>query len=74
MNKDFNLNELRKVDLNLLLVLSVLVHERSVRRAAVRLKVGSPAISMSLSRLRDLLNDPLMVRSGRGMAPHPRGP
>jgi LysR family transcriptional activator of mexEF-oprN operon len=72
MNTEFNLNELRKVDLNLLLVLSVLVREGSVRRTAMRLKLGSPAVSMSLSRLRDLLNDPLLVRSGRGMAPTPR--
>jgi len=72
MKSEFTLNELRKMDLNLLLVLSVVVRERSVRLAAARLHLGSPAISMSLSRLRELLHDPLLVRSGRGMAPTPR--
>jgi LysR family transcriptional activator of mexEF-oprN operon len=72
MKSEFTLNELRKMDLNLLLVLSVLVRERSVRVTAERLHVGSPAISMSLSRLRDLLHDPLLVRTGRGMTPTPR--
>lgn len=72
MKSEFTLNELRKLDLNLLVVLSVLVRERSVRQTAALMHVGSPAISMSLSRLRELMNDQLLVRTGRGMAPTPK--
>jgi DNA-binding transcriptional LysR family regulator len=61
------------VDLNLLLVLSVVLEEQSVTRAARRLHVTAPAVSNSLARLRGLLGDPLVVRSGRGLVPTPRG-
>jgi LysR family transcriptional regulator, mexEF-oprN operon transcriptional activator len=72
LNMKFNADELRRVDLNLLLVLSVMVQECSVRKTAERLKLGSPAVSMSLNRLRTLLDDPLFVRSGRGLSSTPR--
>jgi LysR family transcriptional regulator, mexEF-oprN operon transcriptional activator len=72
LNIKFNADELRRVDLNLLLVLSVMVQECSVRRTAARLKLGSPAVSMSLNRLRSLVDDPLFVRSGRGLSATPR--
>lgn len=72
LNMKFNADELRRVDLNLLLVLSVMVQENSVRKTAERLKLGSPAVSMSLNRLRTLLDDPLFVRSGRGLRATPR--
>lgn len=60
-------------DLNLLFVLSVVLEEQSVTRAARRLHVTAPAVSNSLARLRALLGDPLVVRSGRGVVPTPRG-
>ncbi len=60
------------VDLNLLLVLHVVLAERSVTRAAKRLHVTPPAISNSLARLRVLFDDPLLVRAGRGLVPTPR--
>lgn len=60
------------IDLNLLLVLHVVLEERSVTRAARRLHVTPPAISNSLARLRALLDDALLVRSGRGLVPTPR--
>src|SRR5688572_15816404 len=60
-------------DLNLLFVLSVVLEEQSVTRAARRLHVTAPAVSNSLARLRALLGDPLVVRSGRGLVPTPRG-
>ncbi len=63
--------KLSAVDLNLLLVLHVVLEERSVTRAARRLHVTPPAVSNSLARLRDLLGDPLLVRSGRGLVPTP---
>ena len=67
-----NRNDLRRVDLNLLIVFETLMHERSVTRAAERLFLGQPAISAALSRLRTLFNDPLFVRTGRTMEPTAR--
>ncbi len=59
-------------DLNLLKVLDVLLRERNVSRAAERLSLSQPAVSNALARLRELLDDPLLVRVGRGMQPTPR--
>lgn len=56
-----NRNDLRRVDLNLLIVFETLMHERSVTRAAEKLFLGQPAISAALSRLRTLFDDPLFV-------------
>lgn len=64
--------KLSSVDLNLLLVLHTVLEERSVTRAATRLHVTPPAVSNALARLRELLADPLLVRSGRGLVPTPR--
>ncbi|RMT58045.1 LysR family transcriptional regulator, partial [Pseudomonas syringae pv. theae] len=52
-----NRNDLRRVDLNLLIVFETLMHERSVTRAAEKLFLGQPAISAALSRLRGLFDD-----------------
>ena len=67
-----NRNDLRRVDLNMLIVFETLMHERSVTRAAEKLFLGQPAISAALGRLRNLFNDPLFVRSGRSMEPTAR--
>ena len=58
-----NRNDLRRVDLNLLIVFETLMHERSVTRAAEKLFLGQPAISAALSRLRNLFDDPLFAVS-----------
>ena len=63
---------LSQLDLNLLVVLETVLAERSVVRAARRLHVTPSAISNSLARLRHELNDPLVIRSGRGIVPTPR--
>lgn len=65
----FNETELRKLDLNLLLVFSALMRERSATRAAARLYVGRTAVSMALGRLRSALDDPLFVRTGAALEP-----
>jgi DNA-binding transcriptional LysR family regulator len=52
------------VDLNLLPLLDALLHERHLTRAARRVGLSQPAASRALSRLRVLLNDPILVRSG----------
>ena len=67
-----NRNDLRRVDLNMLIVFETLMHERSVTRAAEKLFLGQPAISAALARLRTLFDDPLFVRTGRAMEPTAR--
>lgn len=63
---------LRSFDLNHLLAFDALMQERSVTRAATRLKVGQPAMSHALSNLRLLLEDDVLVRVGQVMQPTPR--
>ncbi|WP_342315367.1 LysR substrate-binding domain-containing protein [Lysobacter sp. FW306-1B-D06B] len=58
-----------RYDLNLLPVFLALMDERSVTRAAQRLGITQPALSNALSRLRDMLQDPLFIRERYGMAP-----
>ena len=64
--------DIRNVDLNLLVALDALLAERSVSRAALRLRLSQPAASALLARLRLLFGDPLLLRSARGMLPTPR--
>lgn len=64
--------DLRAFDLNLLIAFDALMRERSVTRAAARLKVGQPAMSHSLSVLRTLLQDSLFIRVGSRMQPTTR--
>ena len=66
------MNDLRRIDLNLLVILDALLAEQHVTRAAERLHLSQPAVSHALGRLRDLLNDPLLVRIGGGLTPTPR--
>ena len=61
-----------KIDLNLLVVLDVLLQERSVTRAAVRLHRTQSGVSHALGRLREQLGDQLLVRVGAEMRPTPR--
>ena len=64
---------LSKVDLNLLVVLDVLLREKSVTRTADRLNLTSSAVSHALKRLRILFGNELLVRDGRRMVPTARG-
>src|SRR5437867_2359507 len=61
------------LDSHLLRVLYVLLTERSVTRAALRLNQSQPAVSVALKRLRVITGDPLLVRSKAGMVPTERG-
>lgn len=54
----------RTIDYNLMRPLGALLEERSVTRAAERLHVSQPTMSMALSRLRAHFEDPLLVRKG----------
>jgi DNA-binding transcriptional LysR family regulator len=64
-----NLDNLTRIDLNLLLILQVLLEENSVTRAANRLHVSPSALSKSLTRLRNSLEDPLFTRTAHGIKP-----
>lgn len=64
--------ELANFNLNLLVALDALLDERSVSGAAKRTRVTPSAMSHSLAELRALLDDPLLVRSGRAMVLTPR--
>jgi len=63
---------LAAIDLNRLIVLHAVLTERSVTRAAAALNVTPSAISNALARLRATFDDPLLVRSGRGLVLTPR--
>jgi DNA-binding transcriptional LysR family regulator len=63
--------DLRRVDLNLLVVFDVLMTERSVTRAAERLGRTQSAVSHALARLREQFGDPLLVKAVGGMQPSP---
>ncbi|MDH1476984.1 LysR family transcriptional regulator [Comamonas thiooxydans] len=56
------MDDLRRIDLNLLLALHALLTEKHVTRAAMRLHKSQPAVSHSLAQLREHFNDPLLVR------------
>ena len=60
---------IRHVDLNLLVYLNVLIDEQSVSKAANKLALTQPAMSNALKRLRDLFDDPLLVRAAGTMTP-----
>lgn len=55
-------NSLRGVDLNLLVILDAVLAERHVSRASLRLGMSQPAVSHALARLRELFDDPLLIR------------
>lgn len=63
---------LAQVDLNLLVFLDALLRERNVTRAAQKLGMSQPALSSGLKRLRELFQDPLLVRTSEGMVPTER--
>lgn len=64
--------DISSLNLNLLPALEALLIERSVSRAAHRIGVSQPAMSHTLARLREELDDPLLVLSGRRMQLTPR--
>ncbi|MCY1273492.1 Nodulation protein D 2 [compost metagenome] len=67
-----NRNDLRRVDMNLLVIFETLMFERNLTRAAEKLFLGQPAVSAALARLRELFGDPLLVRNGRTFEPTQR--
>jgi DNA-binding transcriptional LysR family regulator len=60
------------LDLNLLIAFDALMTEKNVSKAAEKLFVGQSAMSHSLNRLRQTLDDPILVRTTTGMKPTAR--
>ena len=60
------------LDLNLLPALEALLRRRNVTQAAADVGLSQPAMSRALARLRQVLGDPLLVRSGAGFVLSPR--
>ena len=63
---------LKHIDLNLLVYFDTLLRKQNVTRAAEELGISQPAMSNGLQRLRKLFNDPLLVRTSKGMSPTER--
>lgn len=64
--------DLSRADLNLLVLFEVVLEERHVGRTAERLNLSPSAVSHGLGRLRRLLNDPLFLRTPKGVVPTAR--
>jgi DNA-binding transcriptional LysR family regulator len=60
-----------RLDLNLLVALDALLIERNITRAARRLNLSQSATSGVLARLREALDDEILVQVGRSMMPTP---
>ena len=63
------MNNLRRIDLNLLVTLDALLADPNVTRTAERLHLSQPSVSVHLSKLRHVFNDPLLLPGPRGMRP-----
>src|SRR6185295_16292603 len=67
-----NAVDLSRADLNLFVLFETVLTERHVGRAADRLNLSPSAVSHGLGRLRRLLNDPLFIKTPKGMVPTAR--
>ncbi len=63
---------MKSIDLNLLVALDALLTAGSVSGAAQAMHLSTPAMSHTLARIREALNDPVLVRAGRKLVPTPR--
>ncbi|MFT4928977.1 MAG: DNA-binding transcriptional LysR family regulator, partial [Phenylobacterium sp.] len=63
---------MKKLDLNLLQVLEILLEELNVTAAARRLNLSQSAVSKHLARLREMFADPLFERTAQGLKATPR--
>lgn len=67
-----SLRELRRLDLNLLVVLHTVLETQNVTAAARQLNMSQPAVSRALARLRTVFDDALFVKGGKGVIATPR--
>ena len=59
------MGELRGIDLNLIVVLDAVLEERNLTRAGEAIGMTQPTVSSSVAKLRKIIGDQLLVRSGR---------
>jgi DNA-binding transcriptional LysR family regulator len=64
--------DLSRLDLNLLVLFDTIRRERHVGRAADRLNLSPSAVSHGLARLRRMFDDPLFLKTPKGVAPTAR--
>ena len=62
---------LKETDLNLFKAFDVIYTEKNLTKAGEILGITQPAVSNALSRLREMFNDELFIRSSKGMLPTP---
>lgn len=63
------MNNINNVDLNLLKSLQALLTEQHVGKAAERMNISQSAMSHTLARLRKTFDDPLFIRTSKGLEP-----
>jgi DNA-binding transcriptional LysR family regulator len=71
--QDMTAHDIGSLDVRLMRTLLLLLTECSVSRTADLLGQAQPTVSLTLKRLRDMFNDPLLVRSGSALVPTDRG-
>ena len=62
---------LKETDLNLFIAFDTIYTEKNLTKAGQVLGITQPAVSNALSRLRELFDDELFVRTSKGMIPTP---
>lgn len=60
---------LRRIDLNLLVIFESVYEEKNQRKAAERLFLTQPSVSSAISRLRGIVNDKLFHMTSTGLVP-----
>jgi len=61
--------DLRRIDVNLIVVLDAILREKNLTYAGDAVGMSQPAVSGALARLRVQFDDPLMVRNGKTFEP-----
>jgi DNA-binding transcriptional LysR family regulator len=62
---------LKETDLNLFIAFDVIYTEKNLTKSGQVLGITQPAVSNALSRLRELFDDELFIRTSKGMIPTP---
>jgi DNA-binding transcriptional LysR family regulator len=69
--RDITVMDIRRLDLNLLLLLDGLFKEQNLSAVARQLGMSQPMASAGLRKLREFFGDQLFLSTGRGMRPTP---